>query len=44
MGIGGDRGQVNDILQNFNREKEQFNSKLQDLKNKLRTLSLSPQK
>ena len=42
--IGGDRSQVNDILTNFNREKEQFNSKLQDLKDKLRTLSLSPQK
>ena len=39
---GGDRSNVNEILQNFNREKEQFNSKLQDLKNKLRTLSISP--
>lgn len=42
MAVGGDRGNVNDILNNFNREKDQFNSKLQDLKNKLRTLSLSP--
>lgn len=42
MAVGGDRSNVNDILNNFNREKEQFNSKLQDLKNKLRTLSFSP--
>lgn len=42
MAVGGDRGNVNNILTNFNREKDQFNSKLQDLKNKLRTLSLSP--
>ena len=37
-------GHVDHIMTNFNREKDQFNAKLKDLKQKLQTLSLSPQR
>jgi hypothetical protein len=32
------------VLSDFHREKDQFNAKLRDLKDKLATLSLSPQR
>jgi len=37
-------GQIQQIMANFNKEKDNFNAKLKNLKEKLSNLSLSPAK